>query len=71
MIQHLDSDVNHRIAFWNQMTELKYTPPPREPLTKSEMLEETLLQNAIREAGKATSIANLAKPLRTLRVRLT
>lgn len=69
-LKQICSDVNHRIAFWSQMKDIGFEPPPREQLTKSEMVEEERLQNAIEEAGRASSIADLAKPLRSAKARI-
>lgn len=49
------------------MKNAKFKVPPREPLTKSEMLEEIRLQSAFAEAGRA-SMPESEKPLRAVKV---
>lgn len=70
-VDRVGRDMHHRIALWSLMNDSGFEPPPREPLTKSEMVEEERLQTAIAQAGHASSAADLAQPVRSVKVRVS
>ncbi|THH12799.1 hypothetical protein EW146_g7352 [Bondarzewia mesenterica] len=63
-----ESDILTRVSFWYSLTELGYALPRREPLNKSELLEEERMRNAIMDSRAAASEDDFDVPCRILRV---
>lgn len=63
--------MRYRVALWNSLSNVGYEYPPREPLPRHQMEQEKWLQKAIGQAWKATSVADLVKPVRCVKVRLS
>lgn len=57
-----------RVSFWCSLTELGWTLPPREPLSKAEHIEEERIHAAIKEAMKSATEDDMRQPARTTRV---
>ena len=60
-------DIQVRVSLWHSLTELGYTYPRREPLLKSELLEEERARKAIMNA-RALAEEDTDVPCRAIRV---
>ncbi|KAI0274995.1 hypothetical protein BC834DRAFT_965444 [Gloeopeniophorella convolvens] len=63
-----ESDMHARVSMWYSMTELGYTFPRREPLLKSEVLEEERIRKAILDARAQAREEDFDVPCRVIRV---
>jgi len=57
-----------RISFWCSLTELGWDLPPKEALSKAELIEEERIHKAMKEAMDSASEEDLQTPCRSTRV---
>ncbi|KAI0315261.1 hypothetical protein OF83DRAFT_1132816 [Amylostereum chailletii] len=68
LFDRFESDIRARVAFWYSLTELGFEYPKREPLLKSELLEEERIRRAIIDARASNREYDYDVPSRILRV---
>lgn len=57
-----------RVSFWCSLCDIGWKFPPREPLSKAELIEEERIREAMLEAKKYSPPEDLQVPSRSLRV---
>ncbi|KAH7916434.1 hypothetical protein BJ138DRAFT_1169259 [Hygrophoropsis aurantiaca] len=68
LIERYKSDMQARISLWCSLSNFGWEVPPREPLTKAELVEEERLYKAIIEARRQASDEDLQTPCRSVRI---
>ncbi|KAI0068108.1 S-adenosyl-L-methionine-dependent methyltransferase [Artomyces pyxidatus] len=68
LFERFQSDIYARIALWYSLSELGYPLPKREPLLKSELLEEERRRKAILDARASAPDDDFDAPSRVIRV---
>ncbi|KAF8846045.1 hypothetical protein BDN67DRAFT_12654 [Paxillus ammoniavirescens] len=68
LVERYKRDMQARISLWYSLRELGWAVPPREPLSKAELVEEERLYQAMLEARRFASEEDLQTPCRSIRV---
>ncbi len=61
------SDMQARVSLWCSLNNIGWPFPPREPLSKAELIEEERMREAMLEARKHAPAEDLQIPCRTIR----
>lgn len=61
-------DMHTRVSLWCSMNDLGWPLPPREPLSKAELIEEERLRESMIEARKQATAEEMEAPSRAVRV---
>jgi hypothetical protein len=64
----LRSDMQARISLWCSLSELGWSVPPREAMSKAELVEEERLYGAMLEARRFASEDDFYTPCRSVRI---
>lgn len=67
MLKEECRDMHARVSFWCSLAELGWPVPPREPLSKAELVEEERLHHAMLEARRFASEDDLLTYCRSVR----
>lgn len=62
------SDMQARISLWCSLAELGWSVPPREAMSKAELIEEERLYQAMLEARRYASDEDCHTPCRSVRI---
>ncbi|KIJ66297.1 hypothetical protein HYDPIDRAFT_86952 [Hydnomerulius pinastri MD-312] len=68
LVERYKRDMQARISLWCSLSELGWAVPPREPLSKAELVEEERLYQAMLEARRFASEEDLQTPSRSVRI---
>ncbi|KAK0208757.1 hypothetical protein DFS33DRAFT_1253760 [Desarmillaria ectypa] len=68
LIERYESDMQARVSLWCSLNNIGWPFPPREPLSKAELIEEERMREAMLEARKHAPVEDLQVPCRTIRV---
>ncbi|KAF9225466.1 hypothetical protein BS17DRAFT_778631 [Gyrodon lividus] len=68
LVERYKRDMQARISLWVSLRELGWAVPPREPLSKAELVEEERLYQAMLEARRFASEEDLQTPCRSVRI---
>lgn len=68
LVERYESDMQARISLWCSLNNIGWPLPPREPLSKAELIEEERMREAMLEARKHAPAEDLQIPCRTCRV---
>jgi len=64
----LHRDMQARISLWCSLSELGWSVPPREAMSKAELVEEERLYQAMLEARRFASENDFHTPCRSIRI---
>ncbi|KAL0951559.1 hypothetical protein HGRIS_008241 [Hohenbuehelia grisea] len=67
LIERYQSDMHARLGIWCSMCGLGYVLPPREPLSKAELIEEERIRGDMLEARKYQTLEDIQRPCRAIR----
>lgn len=62
------SDMQLRVSLWCSVKDIGWPLPPREPLTKAELIEEERMREAMLEARRNATFEDQQLPCRSVRV---
>jgi len=68
LIERYRTDMQARVSLWCSLTGIGWIFPPREPLSKAELIEEERMRESISEARKLASEEDRQVPCRSVRV---
>jgi len=68
MVERYEKDMHSRVSLWCSLTALGWEVPPREPLSRAELIEEERLYKAIIEAHKSATEEDFQTPCRSVRI---
>ncbi|TFK77381.1 S-adenosyl-L-methionine-dependent methyltransferase [Pluteus cervinus] len=68
LIDRYRTDMHTRIGLWCSLTGIGWPFPPREPLSKAELIEEERMRECLLEARKYATADDYTTPCRSLRV---
>ncbi|KAK0246253.1 hypothetical protein EDD85DRAFT_803611 [Armillaria nabsnona] len=67
LVERYESDMQARVSLWCSLNNIGWPFPPREPLSKAELIEEERMREAMLEARKHAPAEDLQIPCRTIR----
>jgi SAM-dependent methyltransferase len=68
LIERYRSDMQSRVSLWVSLTGMGWVLPPRDPLTKAELIEEERLRQKMLEARKNARPGDVHPPCRVMRI---
>ncbi|KAF9245796.1 hypothetical protein BU15DRAFT_85484 [Melanogaster broomeanus] len=68
LVERYKRDMEARVSLWCSLRELGWPVPPREPLSKAELVKEEQLQQAMLEARRLASDDDIQPPSRSVRM---
>jgi len=68
LVERYQSDMQARLSFWHSLEDFGWDSPPREPLTKAEIVEEERLRESLIEGCKQATKADVMQTCRSMRV---
>ena len=66
--ENLCRDMQARVSLWCSLSGIGWPFPPREPLSKAELIEEERIRDGMMEARKFATAEDLQTPCRAVRV---
>jgi hypothetical protein len=68
LVERYRSDMQSRVSLWVSLTGMGWVLPPRDPLTKAELIEEERLRQKMLEARKNARPGDVHPPCRVMRI---